>query len=87
MGTCKYNEEFNQDAVHQADSGNALRPPPKAVTRASYRLLRLLSKSALLAEFPAIEPLINSRVSLGTAKPTECDRRDPEKRCYQIMAK
>jgi len=32
-----------------------------------------------------IEPLIKRRVSLGTAKPTECDRCDSEKRCYQIM--
>jgi len=33
-----------------------------------------------------IEPSLNRHVPLGTAKPTECDRSDTEKGCYQVMA-
>jgi hypothetical protein len=33
-----------------------------------------------------IEPSLNRYVPLGTAKPTECDRSDTEKGCYQVMA-
>ena len=53
--------------------------------RRSAISLRLLPMSTLLAEVPEHERLIERDVSPSNAKPTECDRCDSEKRCYQIM--
>lgn len=52
----------------------------------SANSLRRLPRSALLPMGSPIEFSLNRHVSLGTAKPTECDRSDTEKGCYQGMA-
>lgn len=44
-------------------------------------------RSSSPAEDRKKELLISGRVSLGTSKPTECDRCDSEKRCDQIVTK
>ena len=77
----------SQPAYRPFDARAKSRVPRMGKCRGTKRHFGAVAPKVSFADnrFPA-GPSFNRRASLGTAEPTECDRSDPEKGCYQIVA-